>query len=82
MNDPQALAELDMAIDRMIEQNGIAEKPLEELNRGLQERGAYNGTGVVELLAKSNAAPAVQHKEPAINPTLEKQNVVENAVQL
>ena len=60
MGDPEQVAALDREIENLMEKEGIGEKPLADLNRGLEKNGAYAGDNAVDLLQKSNAQPTAQ----------------------
>lgn len=60
IGDPTQVAALDREIEKLMEKEGIGEKSLADLNRGLEKTGAYAGDNAVELLHKANAQPTAQ----------------------
>lgn len=62
MGDPKQVAALDREVENLMEKEGIGEKSLAELNRGLEKEGSYAGDNAVELLHKSNAPQPTAQK--------------------
>ena len=62
MGDPEQVAALDREIENLMEKEGIGEKSLADLNRGLEKNGAYAGDNAVDLLQKSNAPQPTAQK--------------------
>ncbi len=73
VDDPKQVAALDREVENLMEKEGIGEKSLAELNRGLEKEGAYAGGNAVDLLQKTNAHPTAQKtvNTPAKNLTHE-----------